>query len=77
MDHLTLQEVIDRVNYNYFQYSKRELRSARDRAEDRPHHPDYYVPRITRFFACFIFKEFRAASQMQAVQKPNGPHLVA
>jgi hypothetical protein len=77
MAHLTLQEVIDRVNHNYFHYSKRELRGARNHAENQPHHPDYYVPRITRFLAGFMFGAFRAASQMPTVQKANGPHLVA
>ena len=61
MAHLTLQEVVDRINQNYSYYSKRELRSTRKPVESRPHHPEYYVPRITRFFAGLMFGAFRAS----------------
>ena len=71
MAHLTLQEVIDRINQNYSYYSKRELRSARKPVESRPHHPEYYVPRVTRLFAGWMFGAFRASS-LTAVQKANG-----
>lgn len=72
MAHLTLQEVIDRINHNYSYYSNRELRSARKPVESRPHHPEYYVPRIIRLFAGWMFGAFRASGSITAVQKANG-----
>jgi len=72
MAHLTLQEVIDRINQNYSYYSKREPRSARKPVESRPHHPEYYVPRVTRLFAGWMFGAFRASGSITAVQKANG-----
>jgi hypothetical protein len=72
MAHLTLQEVVDRINQNYSYYSKRKLRSTRKPAESRPHHPEYYVPRITRFFAGLMFGAFRASGSTTVVQKANG-----
>jgi hypothetical protein len=72
MAHLTLQEVIDRINQNYSYYSKRELRSARKPVESRPHHPEYYVPRVTRLFAGWMFGAFRASGSITAGQKANG-----
>jgi hypothetical protein len=71
MAHLTLQEVIDRINQNYSYYSKRELRSARKPVESGPHHPEYYVPRITRLLAGLMFGAFRASGSITAVQKVN------
>jgi hypothetical protein len=72
MAHLTLQEVIDRINQNYYYYSKRELRSAPKPVESRPHHPEYYVPRVTRLVAGLMFGAFRASGSVTAVQKANG-----
>jgi hypothetical protein len=72
MAHLTLQEVIDRVNHNHSYYSKKQLRSARKPVESRPHHPEYYVPRITRLFAGLMVGAFRASGSITAVQKANG-----
>ena len=46
MPHLTLQEVIDRINRNY--PSAKESRTAQDRGQEQPHRPEFYVPRITR-----------------------------
>jgi hypothetical protein len=76
MAHLTLQEVLDRVNHNYFYYSSKQLRGARNWVESRPHHPEYYVPRITRFLAGFMFGAFRAASHATTVQDARGPYSV-
>ena len=76
MAHLTLQEVIDRVNSNYFYYSARELRSARNRDGTRPHHPAFHVPRITRMFAGLMFGAVRAANKMTTVQKVDAPYSV-
>jgi hypothetical protein len=75
--HLTLQEVVDRVNYNSTFYSTRELKGERNRGEMRPHQPEFYVPRITRMFAGFMFGTFRAASKMTTVQKANTPYSVS
>ena len=50
MTHLTLQEVIDRIN-NYSYSFRRENRLAARRAEiESPHRPEFYVPRIARVF---------------------------
>ena len=67
MAHLTLQEVIDRVNHNYFYYSTGEQR----RVQGQPHHPEYYVPRMARLFAGLVFGAFRAAAAISEVQKAN------
>ena len=72
MAHLTLQEVIDRVNRNHFYYSTREPQGVKS----RPHHPDYYVPRITRFLAGLMFGAFPTASKMATVQKADVPYSV-
>lgn len=57
MPHLTLQEVIDRINQNY--PSARELRNAGERGRDRtleqPHRPEFYVPRLTRRLVSLMF----------------------
>jgi hypothetical protein len=76
MAHLTLQEVIERVNSNYFYYSARELRRERNRDVTRPHHPAFYVPRITRMFAGLMFNAVRAANKMTTVQKADTPYSV-
>jgi hypothetical protein len=72
MAHLTLQEVIDRVNGNHFYYSTRKLQGVKT----RPHHPEYYVPRITRFLAGLMFGAFPAASKMATVQKADARYSV-
>ena len=76
MAHLTLQEVIDRVNKNLSYYSTRELKGERNRGERRPHHPESYVPRVTRMFAGIWFGAFRAAGTT-TVQKTNTPYSVS
>jgi hypothetical protein len=57
MPHLTLQEVIDRINRNY--PSAKESRSAEERGRDRtpaqPHRPEFYVPRLTRRLVHLVF----------------------
>lgn len=58
MLHLTLQEVevVDRVTNCS---SAQEPGTARY-PFDRPlHHPDFYVPRVTRFFAGLLLGAFR------------------
>jgi len=51
MPHLTLQEVIDRINLNY-PFSKSGERTDVMRMEvESPHGPEYYVPRVARLFA--------------------------
>jgi hypothetical protein len=72
MPHLTLLEVIDRIN-NYC--SRKELRAAEARAMSQPHRPEFHVPRITRIFAGLLFGAF-TAGRMAAVQKRNDPHSV-
>lgn len=67
MAHLTLQEVIDRVNHNH---------CARKPVESRPHHPEYYVPRITRLLAGLMLGAFRASGGITTVQKANGRYSV-
>ncbi|MGA9814759.1 MAG: hypothetical protein WBQ64_18380 [Terriglobales bacterium] len=53
MPHLTLQEVIDRINRNY--PSAKESRAAENRSQDQPHRPEFYVPRITRRLVSLMF----------------------
>ena len=53
MPHLTLQEVIERINQNY--PSVKELRAAENRSQDQPHRPEFYVPRITRRLVSLMF----------------------
>jgi len=74
MDHLMLQELIDRANPNHSCYSTREPHCAGTRIESRPHHPEYYVPRITRFVAGLLFGAFRGGGQVTTVQAANGPY---
>jgi hypothetical protein len=56
MPHLTLQEVIDRINQNY-PSAKRQQRSE-DRGDEKPHRPEFYVPRITRRLAGLMFSVY-------------------
>lgn len=77
MAHLTLQEVIDRVNSNYSYYSARELRGERNGYETRRHRPEFYVPRITRMFAGLMSGAFRATNMMTRAQKVNAPYSVS
>jgi hypothetical protein len=70
MAHLTLQEVIDRVNSNYSYYSARELMSA-NRDGTQPHHPAFYVPRITRMFVRLMFGAVSAANKMTTVHQAD------
>lgn len=53
MSHLTLQEVIDRVNQTYS--SGEDRRPKDDYAKEQKHRPEFYIPRITRRLARFIF----------------------
>jgi hypothetical protein len=53
MSHLTLQEVIERVNQIYSSGENR--RPEDDHARDQKHRPEFYIPRITRRLARFIF----------------------
>ncbi|MGH9544802.1 MAG: hypothetical protein ACRD23_06260 [Terriglobales bacterium] len=63
MPHLTLQEVVDRINQRYS--PGKDQRAKDQRAKDRqvnddlpgnqPHRPEFYVPRITRHLAKLIF----------------------
>jgi hypothetical protein len=59
MPPLTLQEVIDRININTNYPSTRESRTAEERGKDRtpdqPHHPEFYVPRLTRRLVNLMF----------------------
>ncbi len=58
MPHLTLQEVVDRINQRY---SPAKDQRAKDRRVNdhspgnQPHRPEFYVPRITRHLAKLIF----------------------
>ena len=53
MPHLTLQEVIDRINTNY--PFRKEEAAARARTDvESPHRPEFYVPRIARIFASLL-----------------------
>jgi len=53
MAHLTLQEVVDRLNKNY--PSKKESGNSGDRAGSQSYRPEFYIPRITRIFASLLF----------------------
>ncbi len=74
MAHLTLQEVIDRINNNRFSSKHRFVRGDGER---RAHHPEFYVPRITRFFAGLLLGAAFPAGRMAGVRKQNDPHSVA
>jgi hypothetical protein len=53
MAHLTLQEVIDKINQKYSSPENRRAKGGR--AVDPLHRPEFYIPRITRRLARFIF----------------------
>jgi hypothetical protein len=53
MSHLTVQEVIERINET--SPPAKDQRTNDNRIEDQPHRPDLYIPRITRRVADFIF----------------------
>lgn len=53
MAHLTLQEVIDKINQKYSSPENRRAKGGR--AVDLLHRPEFYIPRITRRLARFIF----------------------
>ena len=48
MTHLTLQEVIDRINNGY--HLRKETNSVERTEVESPHRPEFYVPRIARVF---------------------------
>ena len=52
MGHLTLQEVIDRINKVYSFVEDR--RAQDDRGREQTHRPEFYNPRITRRLARFM-----------------------
>jgi hypothetical protein len=53
MSQLTLQEVIDRINQN--DSSAKNRRGKDDYATAEKRRPEFYLPRITRRLARFIF----------------------
>lgn len=53
MSHLTLQEVIDRINHAHACLKNRH--AAHVDAGSAKHRPEFYVPRITRLLAKLIF----------------------
>jgi hypothetical protein len=61
MAHLTLQEVVDRINQIYPSVENRRAQAQDDRAIDQKHRPEFYIPRITRRLARFIFSTGTAA----------------
>jgi hypothetical protein len=75
--HLTLQEVIDRINNNVSYDSTSGLKGERNRGERRTHHPEFYIPRVTRMLADFMFGAFRAADKTTTVQKANTPYPIS
>ena len=74
MAHLTWQEVIDRVNN--FPYPKNRRRAGY-RFEPRPHDPEVYVPRVTKFFAGLLLGAFRPSAPATAVRRENHPQSVS
>ena len=72
MAHLTLQEVIDRVNHNHSYYAESQLRSDRKPVSSRPHYPEYYVPRITRLVAGLLFGAFHSSGSIATAQRASG-----
>lgn len=54
MAHLTLQEVIERINRNYSSLAKEQ----RARVEPQAHRPEFYVPRIAIRLAQLRFNAF-------------------
>jgi hypothetical protein len=77
MAHLTLQDVIDRVNNNIYYDSTSGLKGERHRGKGWPHYPEFYVPRVTRILANFVFGAFRAADKTTIVQKAKTPSPVS
>jgi hypothetical protein len=58
MAHLTLQEVIDRINRIYPSVENRRTQhwlTEDDGAMEQKHRPEFYIPRITMRLARFIF----------------------
>jgi len=53
MAHLTLQEVIDRINKVHS--PAKDQRTKNDHAGEQEHRPEFYIPRITKRLAKFIF----------------------
>ncbi len=53
MAHLALQEVIDRINQVHSPTKDQPTRN--DHAREQAHRPEFYIPRITRRLARFIF----------------------
>ena len=53
MSHLTVQEVIERINEN--SPPAKDPRNKDNRIEDQPHRPEFHIPRITRRVANLIF----------------------
>jgi hypothetical protein len=53
MSHLTLQEVIDKINQAHSAASDR--RSTEDEATDQKHRPEVSIPGITRRLARLMF----------------------
>jgi hypothetical protein len=82
MPHLTLQEVIDRINIDRV---SNNAPSRREPARKEPggvcavsqsHHPEFYIPRITRVLAGLLFGAFPSAGRMAGAPKRNQPHSV-
>lgn len=71
MAHLTLQEFVDLIHRNHSYPLTTELRGTRNRVE-RPHYPEYYVPRITRLFAGLLFRTVCAGGE--DTSGSNSPH---
>lgn len=56
MEHLTLQEVIERIKKSAPLTNDRQTQPTR--IEDQPYRPEFYVPRIARRIAEFRFSGF-------------------
>jgi hypothetical protein len=52
MSHLTVQEVIERINGT--SPAAKDQRTNDNRIDDQPHRLEFYIPRITRRVANFI-----------------------
>ena len=64
MAHLTLQEVVDRINHIYSSVENPRTQNwltHDDGVMDQKHRPEFYIPRITRRLARFIFSTGTAA----------------
>ena len=66
MAHLTLQEVLDRINDNY--PSRKRQDYVDGGGESLSHHPEFYVPRVTRFLAGLLLGA-SPASRIAVVQR--------